>query len=286
MHPYSRHRLQQDADFRRQLQFLVPVLTTRVAPAAAAEQESRGKTRRVAGIHTAVLGQRSQIQADHIAQKMLEKLNVEEIQASSRRYPESSSPAAREPGNKILEVKGLSASIDGEVLFNDVNFQIEKGDKGGLSRAATACDDRLLRNHQRPPQTRCRTYEWGQTITTAYLPLDNSEFFNTDYNLVDWLLTVQRRFQRNLSQGLPRKNAFLRRGCVEKRQCSPAARKIRCMIARMMLRDANTMIPWTPPPTTSTLESIQAFNNTPRPSRATFLWPATTTSSSRRCATA
>ena len=88
--------------------------------------------------------------------KMLEKLNVEEIQASSRRYPGIIFTPSREPGNKILEVKGLSASIDGEVLFNDVNFQIEKGDKGGLPEPRPACDDRLLRNHQRPPQTRCR----------------------------------------------------------------------------------------------------------------------------------
>ncbi|MDE6652886.1 MAG: ATP-binding cassette domain-containing protein, partial [Muribaculaceae bacterium] len=110
--------------------------------------------------------------------KMLEKLNIEEIQPSSRRYPGIIFTPSREPGNKILEVKGLTASVDGDVLFKDVNFQIEKGDKVAFlshdPRAMTALFE-IICGKRKPDSG---TYEWGQTITTAYLPLDNSEFFN------------------------------------------------------------------------------------------------------------
>jgi len=120
--------------------------------------------------------------------KMLEKLNIEEIQPSSRRYPGIIFTTEREPGNKILEVQGLTASTpDGEVLFRDLNFQVEKDDKicflSRDPRAMTALFEIIMGN--RKPDA--GTFDWGQTITTAYLPLDNSAFFNTDINLVDWL---------------------------------------------------------------------------------------------------
>lgn len=120
--------------------------------------------------------------------KMLEKLNVEEIQPSSRRYPGIIFTPEREPGNKILEVHGLSAtSDDGTPLFNDVNFQIEKGDKVVFlsrdPRAMTALFEIVMGKRKAD----AGTFDWGQTITNAYLPMDNSDFFRTDLNLVDWL---------------------------------------------------------------------------------------------------
>ena len=119
--------------------------------------------------------------------KMLEKLNIEEIQPSSRRYPGIIFTPSREPGNKILEVKGLEKSIEGKLLFRDVNFAIEKDDKVVFisrdPRAMTALFDII--NEQ--TKADAGTFEWGQTITTAYLPLDNSNFFNTDMNLLEWL---------------------------------------------------------------------------------------------------
>ena len=119
--------------------------------------------------------------------KMLEKLNIEEIQPSTRRYPGIIFTPSREVGNKILEVKGLKASIDGEVLFSDVNFQIEKGDKVAFlsrdPRAMTALFEIIMGNRQADTGD----FSWGQTITNAYLPLDNSKFFESDLNLVDWL---------------------------------------------------------------------------------------------------
>ena len=193
--------------------------------------------------------------------KMLEKLNVEEIQASSRRYPGIIFTPSREPGNKILEVKGLSASIDGEVLFNDVNFQIEKGDKVAFlsrdPRAMTAFFE--IMNGRRKPDA--GTYEWGQTITTAYLPLDNSEFFNTDYNLVDWLGQYSDDSSEIYLKGFLGKMLFSGEDVLKKASVLSGGEKIRCMIARMMLRDANTMI-LDSPTNHLDLESIQAFNNT------------------------
>ncbi len=193
--------------------------------------------------------------------KMLEKLNVEEIQASSRRYPGIIFTPSREPGNKILEVKGLSASIDGEVLFNDVNFQIEKGDKVAFlsrdPRAMTAFFEII--NGRRKPDA--GTYEWGQTITTAYLPLDNSEFFNTDYNLVDWLGQYSDDSSEIYLKGFLGKMLFSGEDVLKKASVLSGGEKMRCMIARMMLRDANTLI-LDSPTNHLDLESIQAFNNT------------------------
>ena len=119
--------------------------------------------------------------------KMLEKLNIEEIKPSSRRYPGILFTPNREPGNQILEVKGLSKSIDGQVLFKDLNFFVEKDDKivfiSHDPRAMTA----LFQIINGEEKADAGTYQWGQTITTSYLPLDNSKYFNTDINLLDWL---------------------------------------------------------------------------------------------------
>ncbi len=183
--------------------------------------------------------------------KMLEKLNVEGIIFTPQ----------REPGNKILEVKGLSASIDGEILFNDVNFQIEKGDKVAFlshdPRAMTALFEIICGNRQ--PDS--GTYEWGQTITTAYLPLDNSQFFNTDMNLVDWLCQFSDDSSEIYLKGFLGKMLFSGEEVLKKASVLSGGEKMRCMIARMMLRDANTMV-LDSPTNHLDLESIQAFNNT------------------------
>ncbi len=193
--------------------------------------------------------------------KMLEKLNVEEIQPSSRRYPGIIFTPQREPGNKILEVKGLTASVDGDLLFKDVNFQIEKGDKVCFlshdPRAMTALFEII--NGRRKADA--GQYEWGQTITTAYLPLDNSEFFNTDMNLVDWLCQFSNDSSEIYLKGFLGKMLFSGEEVLKKASVLSGGEKMRCMIARMMLRDANTMI-LDSPTNHLDLESIQAFNNT------------------------
>ncbi|MDE6543650.1 MAG: ATP-binding cassette domain-containing protein [Muribaculaceae bacterium] len=193
--------------------------------------------------------------------KMLEKLNVEEIQPSSRRYPGIIFTPNREPGNKILEVKGLTASVDGEILFKDVNFQIEKGDKVTFlshdPRAMTALFEIITGNRKADEGT----YEWGQTITTAYLPLDNSAFFNTDLNLVDWLCQFSNDSSEIYLKGFLGKMLFSGEEVLKKASVLSGGEKMRCMIARMMMSDANTLI-LDSPTNHLDLESIQAFNNT------------------------
>ena len=193
--------------------------------------------------------------------KMLEKLNIEEIQPSSRRYPGIIFTPEREPGNKILEVHGLTASVDGETLFKDVNFQIEKGDKVVFlshdPRAMTALFEII--NGKRKADA--GTYDWGQTITTAYLPLDNSEFFNTDMNLVDWLCQYSDDSSEIYLKGFLGKMLFSGEEVLKKASVLSGGEKMRCMIARMMLRNANTMV-LDSPTNHLGLGSIQAVNNT------------------------
>lgn len=202
--------------------------------------------------------------------KMLEKLNVEEIQPSSRRYPGIIFTPSREPGNKILEVKGLTASQDGDILFRDINFQIEKGDKVAFlshdPRAMTALFEIINGNRKADDGT----YEWGQTITTAYLPLDNSAFFNTDLNLVDWLCQFSDDSSEIYLKGFLGKMLFSGEEVLKKASVLSGGEKMRCMIARMMLKDANTMI-LDSPTNHLDLESIQAFNNTLRTFKGNIL---------------
>ena len=194
--------------------------------------------------------------------KMLEKLNVEEIQPSSRRYPGIIFTPQREPGNKILEVHGLTAySDDGELLFKDVNFQVEKGDKVAFlshdPRAMTALFE-IIMGRRKPAEG---TYDWGQTITTAYLPLDNSEYFNTDLNLVDWLCQFSNDSSEIYLKGFLGKMLFSGEEVLKKASVLSGGEKMRCMIARMMMKDANTLV-LDSPTNHLDLESIQAFNNT------------------------
>lgn len=193
--------------------------------------------------------------------KMLEKLNVEEIQPSSRRYPGIIFTPSREPGNKILEVHGLTASVDGEVLFKDVNFAIEKWDKVAFlsrdPRAMTALFE-IISGNRKPDEG---SYDWGQTITTAYLPLDNSSFFNTDLNLVDWLCQWSEDSSEIYLKGFLGKMLFSGEEVLKKASVLSGGEKMRCMIARMMMRDANTLV-LDSPTNHLDLESIQAFNNT------------------------
>lgn len=193
--------------------------------------------------------------------KMLEKLNIEEIQPSSRRYPGIIFTPSREPGNKILEVKGLSASVEGTLLFKDVNFQVEKGDKVAFlshdPRAMTALFEIINGNRKADEGT----YEWGQTITTAYLPLDNSAFFNTDLNLVDWLCQYSDDSSEIYLKGFLGKMLFSGEEVLKKASVLSGGEKMRCMIARMMMKDANTLV-LDSPTNHLDLESIQAFNNT------------------------
>jgi ATPase subunit of ABC transporter with duplicated ATPase domains len=193
--------------------------------------------------------------------KMLDKLNVDDIQPSSRRYPGIIFTPEREPGNSILEVSGLSASVDGEVLFNDINFNVEKGDKicflSRDSRAMTAFFEII--SGEKHAQS--GTYNWGITITPAYLPVDNNAFFDTDLNLVDWLGQFSDDTSESYVRGYLGKMLFSGEEIYKKASVLSGGEKMRCMISRMMLKNANVLV-LDSPANHLDLESIQAFNNT------------------------
>jgi ATPase subunit of ABC transporter with duplicated ATPase domains len=192
--------------------------------------------------------------------KMLEKLNVDEIKPSSRKYPGIIFTMDREPGNQILEVSGLRAETeDGVVLFNDVNFTVEKGDKivflSRDPRAMTALFEIINGNRK----AQAGHYNWGVTITTAYLPLDNTDYFNSDLNLVDWLSQYGQGNEVEM-KGFLGRMLFSGEEVMKKVNVLSGGEKMRCMIARMQLRNANCLILDTPTNHLD-LESIQAFNN-------------------------
>lgn len=193
--------------------------------------------------------------------KMLEKLNIEEIQPSSRRYPGIIFTPSREPGNQILEVSGLTKALDGKILFKDLNFNVEKDDKVVFisrdPRAMTA----LFQIINGEEEADSGTFKWGQTITTAYLPLDNAKYFNSDYNLLEWLGQFAKDTNEVFLKGFLGRMLFSGEELMKKVSVLSGGEKMRCMISRMMLKDANTLILDTPTNHLD-LESIQAFNNT------------------------
>ncbi len=192
--------------------------------------------------------------------KMLEKLNVEEIRPSSRKYPGIIFTMEREPGNQILEVEGLKAvDADGTVLFDNVNFNIEKGEKvvflSHNPKAMTALFEIINGNRE----AQAGTYKWGVTITTAYLPLDNTEFFESEKDLVEWLGQYGPG-NEVVMKGYLGRMLFSGEDVMKKVNVLSGGEKMRCMIARMQLKNANCLILDTPTNHLD-LESIQAFNN-------------------------
>ena len=191
---------------------------------------------------------------------MLEKLNVEEIKPSSRKYPGIIFTMNREPGNQILEVSGLRAGTeDGQGLFSDVNFTVEKGDKivflSRDPRAMTALFEIITGNRK----AQGGHYAWGVTITTAYLPLDNTAYFENDLNLVEWLSQYGEGNEVYM-KGFLGRMLFSGEEVLKKVNVLSGGEKMRCMIARMQLQNANCLILDTPTNHLD-LESIQAFNN-------------------------
>lgn len=192
--------------------------------------------------------------------KMLEKLNIEEIQPSTRKYPGIIFSMDREPGNQILEVNNLKAvTNEGEVLFQNLNFTIEKGQKvvfiSHNSRAMTALFE-IINGNMEPVEGE---YKWGVTITNAYLPLDNTSFFNSKLNMLEWLSQFGEGNEVYFKAFLGRM-LFSGEDILKKVNVLSGGEKMRLMIARMQLKNANCLILDTPTNHLD-LESIQAFNN-------------------------
>jgi ATPase subunit of ABC transporter with duplicated ATPase domains len=186
--------------------------------------------------------------------KMIEKLNIEEIKPSTRKYPGIIFTPGREPGNNILTVKGLTKSVEGKTLFRDLNFTINKNDKVVFlsrdSRAMTTLFE-ILKGHAKPDHG---SFTWGQT-------LENEKFFEKDINLIDWLSQYSDDTSELYLRGFLGKMLFSGEDIYKKVNILSGGEKVRCMIARMMIRNANVMLLDTPTNHLD-LESIQAFNNT------------------------
>ena len=193
--------------------------------------------------------------------KMLEKLDVEEILPSTRKYPGIIFTPEREVVDRILDVRNLSKSVEGQLLFKDVEFSVEKGDKIAFlskdPRAMTALFEIITGNEK--PDT--GSYTWGVTVTSAYLPLDNSHYFQNDMTLVEWLGQYSTDTSETFLRGFLGKMLFSGDDIYKRVNVLSGGEKMRCMIARMMLTNANVLV-LDSPVNHLDLESIQAFNNT------------------------
>jgi len=192
--------------------------------------------------------------------KMIEKLNIADIKPSTRKYPGIIFTPERKVGDRILDVNGLSASVDGTTLFRDVEFQANKGDKiiflSRDPRAMTAFFEIIAGNQKAD----AGSYQWGQTITKAYLPLDNSGFFRNELTLFDWLCQFSTDTMEAYIRGYLGKMLFSGDDIYKRVSVLSGGEKMRCMVSRLMLANANALILDTPTNHLD-LESIQAFNN-------------------------
>ena len=193
--------------------------------------------------------------------KMIEKLNIEEIRPSTRRYPAIIFTPGREPGNKVLSVKDLTGIYEGKTLFKDLSFTVNKDDKIAFlsrdTRAMTLLFE-ILKGHDKPQKG---SFEWGQTIVKAYLPLENEKFFGSDMTLIDWLAQYSEDTSELYLRGFLGKMLFSGDEIYKRVNVLSGGERVRCMIARMMIRNANVML-LDSPTNHLDLESIQAFNNT------------------------
>ncbi|WP_336127308.1 ABC-F family ATP-binding cassette domain-containing protein [Mesoflavibacter sp. CH_XMU1422-2] len=206
--------------------------------------------------------------------KMIDKLNVDEIKPTSRRYPAIIFEREREAGDQILNVEGLAASLDGEVLFKNIDLNLQKGDKVVVfsrdSRATTAFYE-ILNGNQKAD---AGEFSWGITTTQSYLPLDNSKFFENDLTLVDWLRqwakTEEEREEVHI-RGFLGKMIFSGEEALKKSNVLSGGEKVRCMLSRMMMIRANVLM-LDEPTNHLDLESITAFNNSLKKFKGTVLF--------------
>lgn len=206
--------------------------------------------------------------------KMIEKLNIEEIKPSSRRYPAIIFEREREAGDQILNIEGLSASTEGDVLFKNLDLNLKKGDKVVVfsrdSRATTAFYE-ILNGNQKPLEGK---FAWGVTTTQSYLPLDNSAFFNNDLTLVDWLrqwAKTDEEREEVYIRGFLGKMIFSGEEALKTSRVLSGGEKVRCMLSRMMMMRANVLM-LDEPTNHLDLESITAFNNSLKNFKGTVLF--------------
>ena len=193
--------------------------------------------------------------------KLLDKINVDDIQPSNRKYPAIIFTQSREAGDQILEIKGLSKSLDGQPLFQNLDLFVNKGEKIALVGDNSLAISTLIKILAGEMEADSGTFKYGQTITSAYLPNENAEFFDTDENLIDWLREFSPGEKDEVYiRGFLGKMLFSGQETLKKANVLSGGEKVRCMLSRMMLQEANFML-LDDPTNHLDLESITALNN-------------------------
>ena len=194
--------------------------------------------------------------------KMIDKLNVEEIEPSSRKYPGIVFAQEREAGNEILAVDGLTGSLEGEVVFSNLDFHLDKGDKVAIISKNSLAVTHFFRTLMGEVEPDAGTFKFGVTINHAYLPNDNSEFFKSDKNLIDWLwqYTEDPEADMTFIRGFLGRMLFTGEETLKKTSVLSGGEKVRCMLSKMMLQNPNLLL-LDEPTNHLDLESIQALNN-------------------------
>lgn len=203
--------------------------------------------------------------------KLLEKLNIDEIQPSSRRYPGIIFKQEREAGDQILNVDDLSKTIDGNVLFSGLTFSVRKGDKIAVLSKDSLAITTLLQILAGEIKPDTGSFRWGTTITHAYLPNDNADYFKSDLNLIDWLRQYSTNKDESYVRGFLGKMLFAGEETFKKCSVLSGGEKVRCMLSRLMLQNANFLI-LDEPTNHLDLESITAFNNTLKEFKGTVIF--------------
>jgi len=205
--------------------------------------------------------------------KMIDKLNIEEIKPSSRRYPGIIFERDREAGDQILNVDGLTASIDEGILFKNIDINLAKGDKVVVfskDSRATSAFYQIINDKETADSGK---YNWGVTTAQSYLPLDNQEYFQSDINLVDWLrqyAQTEEEREEVFLRGFLGKMIFSGEEALKKSNVLSGGEKVRCMISKMMMKRANILMV-DEPTNHLDLESITAFNNALKNFKGTVL---------------
>lgn len=192
--------------------------------------------------------------------KLLDKISVEDIKPSSRRYPAIFFTPEREAGDQVLRIENLSGSADGETMFRNLNINVRKGDKIALLSRESRATTLLYQIINDEKQADNGTYDWGVTITKAYLPNDNSSYFNEDLSLIDWLRQFSKEKDETYIRGFLGRMLFSGEESLKSATVLSGGEKVRCMLSRMMLQSANFLM-LDEPTNHLDLESITAFNN-------------------------
>ena len=192
--------------------------------------------------------------------KMLQKLTLEDIQPSKRKYPAIMFKLERQAGDQILNLEGLTKEVDGRILFRDITFDMQRGDKIALLSRDSLAITTLFEILNGEQEATSGSFKWGQTITHAYLPNENEHFFTKDLNLIEWIQQFTDNQEEEFARGFLGQMLFSGEESLKKATVLSGGERVRCMIARMMMAQPNFLM-LNEPTNHLDLEAITAFNN-------------------------